>query len=221
MKVCTDSCLFGGWIANQIETKTILPKKILDIGAGTGLLSLMIAQKFRGMVDAVEIDENSFLESKENFIQSNWKERLRIFHADIRTWKNHEKYDLIVSNPPFFDNDLKSADANKNIAKHSDACSLKDLLDSIKTRLAPNGYFAVLLAFRRLSYFKTLAEENGFFLKEEFLIRQTPAKSYFRGILFFTSNPAVVISKELTIRNEHGDYTSDFVWLMKDYYLYL
>jgi tRNA1Val (adenine37-N6)-methyltransferase len=221
MKVCTDSCLFGGWIANQIENKTILPKKILDIGAGTGLLSLMIAQKFRGTIDAVEIDENSFLEGKENFIQSKWEERLRIFHADIRMWKSNVNYDLIVSNPPFFDNDLKSANANKNIAKHSDACSLKELLDSIKIHLAPDGYFAVLLAFRRLSYFKTLAEENGFFLNKELLIRQTPAKSYFRGILFFTSEPAIVISEELTIKNERGDYTSEFFGLMKDYYLYL
>lgn len=221
MKICTDSCLFGGWIAKQVEREIILPKKILDIGAGTGLLSLMIAQKFSGRIDAVEIDENSFLESKENFIQSKWKERLQVFHADIRAWQSDEKYDLIVSNPPFFDNDLKSANANQNIAKHSDACSLQELLDSIKIHLAPNGYFAVLLPFHRLGYFKTLAENDHFYVKEELLIRQTPVHNFFRGILFFTSKPGSVISEELTIKNERGDYTSGFFGLMKDYYLYL
>ena len=108
MKVCTDSCLFGAWIADKIEQKIIVPKNILDIGSGTGLLSLMIAQKTNAQIDGVEIDENSYQQSEDNFIESPWNKHLHAFHADIKNWNSGLKYDLIISNPPFYENDLKA-----------------------------------------------------------------------------------------------------------------
>ncbi|HET7116347.1 MAG TPA: methyltransferase, partial [Hanamia sp.] len=104
--------------------KIILPEIILDIGSGTGLLSLMIAQKSNGEIHAIEIDENSFSQSKENFIDSPWENKLQAFNADIKSWNSQSKYDFIISNPPFFENDLKSKTQSKNLAKHHDGLTL-------------------------------------------------------------------------------------------------
>ncbi len=219
MKVCTDSCLFGAYVAYKIEQKVIQPKRILDIGSGTGLLSLMIAQKSDAIIDAVEIDENSYQQTKENFVESPWNKQLQPFHADIKTFDASLIYDLIICNPPFFENDLKSLSKNKNVAKHHDALTLKELIESFKNNLESNGNFAVLLPFHRAEYFKRIATENDFYLKEELLIKQTPTHSYFRGILFFSTKPESLISKELIIKDEAGHYTNDFNFLLKDYYL--
>ena len=219
MKVCTDSCLFGAWIADKFERKTINPKIILDIGAGTGLLSLMIAQKSNAQIDAVEIDANSYQQTVENFLESLWSKRLQIYHADIKNWKSKIKYDLIISNPPFFENDLKANGQNKNLAKHNDGLTFAELLFAIKDNLAINGNFAILLPFHRIEYLKMLAVENGFYLQEELLVKQTPKHSYFRGMLFFGLKSTSNISNELTIKDETGNYTDGFNLLLKDYYL--
>lgn len=218
MKVCTDSCLFGGWIADKIETKKIQPKRILDIGSGTGLLTLMIAQKSDCEIDAVEIDKSSFLQTKENFAESPWCERLHAFHDDIKYRPSSNKYDLMISNPPFFENDLKSENKNTNLAKHHEGLTLIELLQSIKNNLTSDGNFAVLLPFHRTQYFKNIALDNNFYLIEEVLVKQTPAHSYFRAILFFGTKMELVISRELIIKNEES-YTPEFNFLLKDYYL--
>ena len=237
MKVCTDSCLFGAWVADKIEKKIIKPKNILDIGSGTGLLGLMIAQKSRSIIDAVEIDKNSFLQSKENFMSSPWNQQLQAFHADIKAWRGALKYDLIISNPPFFENDLRSVDRNRNLAKHHDGLTFSELLQSVKNNIRETGDFAVLIPFHRMDYFKTIAFENNFYLKEELLVKQTSKHSYFRVILFFGTKHKSVISNgahfksggsmkqldmqssnELIINNEEGNYTDAFHLLLKDYY---
>lgn len=219
MKVCTDSCLFGAWVADKIENKIIEPKAVLDIGSGTGLLSLMISQKSKSMIDAVEIDENSFLQTKENFLASQWNQQLYAFRADIKKWMVSLKYDLIISNPPFFENDLKSGNKNKNLAKHDDGLTLSELLQCVKKNLSEEGNLAILIPFHRLEYFKTLAFENDFYLKEELLIKQTSKHSYFRGILFFGTRQQSISSDELIIKDTKGNYTKKFNFLLKDYYL--
>ena len=219
MKVCTDSCLFGSWIANKIEEEIIAPKTILDIGSGTGLLSLMIAQKSIAQIDAIEIDEDSFQETFENFRESLWNKQLQVHHGDIKNWGSKLKYDLIISNPPFFENDLKANEQNKNVAKHDDALTFIQLLFAIKSNLATNGNFAVLLPFRRVEYFTNLAAENDLYLEEKILLKQTPKHPYFRGMLFFSSNTITTSSKEIIIKDETGNYTAEFEALLRDYYL--
>lgn len=219
MKVCTDSCLFGAWVANKIENKIISPKNILDIGSGTGLLSLIIAQKINAKIDAVEVDENSYLQTEENFARSPWNQQLQAFHADIKSWNNNLKYDLIIANPPFFENNLKAKSRGKNVAMHNEGLTLNELLQSIKNNLTDNGSFAILLPFHRVEYFKGLAVENGFYLEEELLVKQTPRHSIFRGLMFFGKKPAGLISNELIIKNNDGNYTEEFYFLLKDYYL--
>lgn len=221
MKVCTDSCLFGAWVADKMERKCINARNILDIGSGTGLLSLMIAQKFSGTIDAIEINESAYLQTKENFIKSPWNARLRSIYGDVKSWNNPVKYDFIVSNPPFFENDLISPDQNKNEAKHRTSLSLKALLESIKNNLIVHGNFALLLPYHRIQYFKDLAREKYVYLSEELMIKQTPNHSYFRGILLFGTKHTSTVSNELIIKDTHGNYTQSFQILLKDYYLNL
>lgn len=219
MKVCTDSCLFGAWLADKVEKKILSPEKILDIGSGTGLLSLILAQKSTAAIDAIEIDENSFLQTKENFNESKWSKQLQPFHADIKSWRASVKYDLIISNPPFFENDLRSGNQTKNVAKHDYGLTLEELLTSISKRLKEDAYFAVLLAFRRLDYFKRIAAENNFHLVDQLLVKQTPTHSCFRGMLLFGTRKETFSSTQLIIKNKEGDYTESFSELLKDYYL--
>ncbi|MEO8962415.1 MAG: methyltransferase [Ginsengibacter sp.] len=219
MKVCTDSCLFGAWVADKIEKKIIQPAKILDIGSGTGLLSLMMAQKFAGVIDAIEINENSFSQTMENFMQSPWGKRLKAFHEDTMVWNSSEKYDFIISNPPFFENNLLSPDQDRSQTKHSTTLTLEGLLESIKNLLKSHGNFALLLPLHRVQYVKTLAVVKEFYLQEELLIKQTPRHSYFRGILLFGTEPVSAIHDELIIKGNDGNYSVPFENLLKDYYL--
>lgn len=219
MKVCTDSCVFGAYVAQKIADKIINPKRILDIGSGTGLLSLMVAQKASASIDAVEIEENSFLQSNENFIASPWNQQLQVFHADIKKWENPKKYDLIISNPPFFENVLKPESKNKMIAKHSDSLTFRELVDSIRKNLSDEGKFALLLPFFRIECFKELAKENMFYLEEQLLLKQTNSHSPFRGILLFGKTKQSITTYERVIRNDEGGYSDQFNFLMKDYYL--
>lgn len=219
MKVCTDSCVFGAYIAGKIEDKAIDAKRILDIGSGTGLLSMMLAQKSTADIDAIEIEENAFLQTKENFMGSKWKERLNTFHCDIKTWQDFSKYDFIISNPPFFENDLKPENKNKMMAQHDHALDLKEVIAAIAKRLLPSGKFALLLPFARVEYIKNLAEKNRFYPEEILVLKHSDLHPPFRGILLFTQTKKPTTTKELVIRNENGAYTDAFNLLMKDYYL--
>jgi tRNA1Val (adenine37-N6)-methyltransferase len=218
MKVCTDACIFGSWIASL----NINAGSCLDIGTGTGLLSLMYAQKnVHTNVDAVEIEENAYGQAKGNFENSSWANRLKIFHKDVKNFISEKKYDVIISNPPFYENDLLSTEQNKNIAKHNAELSLIELISIVDDNLKPEGYFAVLLPFHRLAYFENLAKGNSFFINEKLLIKQTPKHNYFRVILLFKRTKLPFTTNELVIKNEEGNYTTEFKKLLKDYNLHL
>lgn len=220
MKVCTDACLFGSLLPASKDGEKI--NHVLDIGTGTGLLSLMYAQRnLHAVIDAVEIEENAYQQAKENFTQSEWNDRINIFHTDIKNFNSDKKYDLIITNPPFYENELLSNEKNKNIAKHDEGIKLVDLIRIIKKHLAPTGSFAMLLPYNRIKYFEGLAAENNFFLHEKILIRQTPSHNFFRGILFFGYTKPGIKTKELTIKDSDGNYTPEFAGLLKNYYLKL
>ena len=221
MKVCTDACVFGAYAATHLKNRHDPANHILDIGSGTGLLALMVAQKTIGTIDAVEIDEAAFAQAKENFNQSPWATRLHIFNADVTSFYNSKKYDCIICNPPFFEGDLKSADNKKNAAKHDTALTLEQLLAAIKNLLAPQGSFAVLLPWQRVDFFIKLATSAGYFLTEQVSLQHTEAHPYFRGILIFSHNQGVATIKSLAIKIAAGNYTDKFTALLKDYYLNL
>ncbi|MEP6682604.1 MAG: methyltransferase, partial [Parafilimonas sp.] len=184
MKVCTDACLFGAFAATRLP---LTVNRILDIGSGTGLLSLMLAQiLIDANIDAVEIDEAAAKQAKENFDASLWKERLNIYNESIQQFANSpirkSNYDVIISNPPFYESDLKSDDDKRNLALHSSDLRLEELISITYKLLNNNGSFFVLLPYHRTTYFLELSECK-FFVREKVLVKQTSKHNYFRSIL--------------------------------------
>ena len=221
MKVCTDACLFGAILAEKIYREQNKVSNLLDIGTGTGLLSLQVVQKNSISIDAVEIDRDSYEQAQQNFSNSPWSEKLRIYNTDILNFVADKKYDCIISNPPFYEGDLKSDNSKKNAAKHDSTLKLEQLLKVIEKHLSPTGYFAVLLPFQRVDYFITLAADFNYKVQEKWMIRPTDAHPFFRGILFFSLAKTEIITKEISIKDSTGNYTTKFVDLLKDYYLQL
>jgi len=219
MKVTTDGCLFGAWAAANIQANLFFIKRILDIGTGTGLLSIMLAQQSAAYIDAVEIDTAAAAQANDNFNSVLWRQSLKVYETPIQNYINRP-YDFIISNPPFFDNDLKSHDAKRNLALHSSALSLDVLLANITRLLAPNGQFAVLLPFHRIAFFEDLATANGYHLHKKTLVQQTPTHPYFRGMLQFGFAKKEAIVDSIVIK-ENNIYTPEFIDLLKDYYLQL
>lgn len=218
MKICTDACLFGAWIANKYQHKNI--QTVLDIGTGTGLLSLMFAQKKKVSIDAVEIDEQAALQAKENFSNASFGNAIHLHQCDIQNFKSNTRYDLIISNPPFFEQHLKSQNHGRNLALHSEQLSLATLISCIQHLLAKDGQFALLLPYYRLQEAITVANSAGFFLQEQVLVKQTEQHDYFRAILLFGTTEINSIQSAITIKNNNV-YSSEFTMLLKDYYLYL
>lgn len=221
MKVCTDACLFGAVVADKISRGYTRVANLLDIGAGTGLLSLQVAQKTAAAIEAVEMEAAAFHQATKNFIDSPWRERLEISHKNVLDFFSEKKYDCIISNPPFFEGDLKSENSDNNSAKHDTALTLKQLLRVIEQHLSPQGFFGVLLPYHRVDYFITMAAASNYCLQEQLLVKHTESHPFFRGILFFTQVPNQAVARELSIKDSAGDYTREFKDLLKDYYLHI
>jgi tRNA1Val (adenine37-N6)-methyltransferase len=219
MKVCTDACILGAWFADKAPAYAL----VLDIGSGTGLLMLMLAQKHKGEIRGIEIDLDAFHQLKENIGQSPWRQLLKVYPGDVRSFSFPEKFDFIISNPPFFENDLPASTAAANLARHSKELTLSELLEVIDANLSYNGTFGVLLPYHRTAWFEEQASARyGFTLKEKLLVRQTPRHDYFRSILHFSRlGDKFTPTAELTIQDSQGAYTEDFTELMNDYYLHL
>ncbi|PVD52182.1 methyltransferase [Terrimonas sp.] len=218
MKVCTDACILGAWFAEKIPDKSL----VLDIGAGSGLLTLMLAQKNNGHFHGIEIDLPSFGQLQQNIANSNRHNHILAFNGDACTYSFPTKYNFIITNPPFFEGDLKSPDAQKNLAMHSTALTLEKLTDVIDENLTPDGSFGILIPYHRTEAYISIARAKGFYLSEKLLVKQTPAHNYFRSILHFTRKKTdAVQTHELTIKDNNNTYTEAFTTLLKDYYLYL
>ena len=219
MKVTTDACLFGAFIS-QWPGKS----KILDIGTGTGLLALMMAWQSESFIDAIEIDKDAFEQAAENIAASPWSDRIKVIHTDARKFIAESKYDIIVSNPPFYEKELKGNDVKKNLAHHNEGLLFPELLEVIKKNLAPDGTFFLLLPFKRNDEIKQLLTANDFVIRKIVFVRQSVNHNYFRLMLAVTFNneePAETIVDEIAIKDEDDNYTPAFIFLLKDYYLHL
>lgn len=220
MKVCTDSCLFGAWTATKANQQETPVKRALDIGAGTGLLSLMFAQKNKTSIDAVEINYDASQQAIQNITSSNWKDSIVVKNTSLQLFNPAQDYDFIFSNPPFFENDLKSTDEFKNSAKHDISLSLDYLVHFIAEHIVFNGKAAVLLPFHRTSAFEQMVIENGMFVNEKIMVKQSVKHDYFRSMLLFSKfKLAESVTKEISIRDDKNEYTQAFKELLKDYYL--
>lgn len=220
MKVCTDACLFGAWTASEVRGTRYEVRTVLDIGTGTGLLSLMMAQQLDASIDAIELDKNAADQSLANFKESKWNDKLHLIQGDIRKLKIDRTYDLIISNPPFFENDLKSPDQQRNLALHSDQLKLDELLDSVNNLLNIDGQFAVLLPYHRKGSFLQLAKDKGFFPKTIVNVKQNLKHDHFRVMILLSRFEKEVEESEISIRDDQN-YSMQFIELLKDYYLKL
>ena len=217
MKVCTDSCLFGAWLHVEENVTTIL-----DIGCGTGLLSLMLAQKTAAKIDAVEIDASAYLQAKQNIESSIFSNNISIFNEDILQFSAHEKYDFIVCNPPFYENEKVSETHGEKLAKHSLKLTLENLIQKIKKLLHTNGKFAILLPYFRAIEFENKCNTNQLYIERKLLLKQTPTHTYFRVCYMVGLQKTKEIQLDtLTIKDENNEYTSSFISLLKPYYLNL
>ncbi len=215
MKVCTDSCLLGAWTAERINGAAT----VLDIGAGTGLLSLMLAQKSKARIECIETDHDAALQALENIAGSPWRGRVHLTEADVRTFEFKRRYDFVISNPPFYESDLHSPQEQKNKARHETSLSLEELIRALHSCLDPLGSFSILLPFHRSDYFENLALNNGFFLRERWIIRQTPKHDPFRSICLFSyEKQNTVIGQDMYIKDQSGKYSTEFKLLMNDFY---
>jgi tRNA1Val (adenine37-N6)-methyltransferase len=222
MKVTTDSCVFGAWVAGDMAREERKITTALDIGSGTGLLSLMIAQKNEVDIHAVEIDKEASLQSQENMAASPWKDRIQVVNEDVRLFRSVNKFECIVSNPPFYENELTSERKTKNIAHHSEELTLPELLKAIKMNLEEGGLFYLMFPFKRRRELEQLLRENDLYTENVVLLSQSLKHAPFRVIVKgynVKSQPGESIS--ISVWDEEQQYTNAFVDLLKDYYLYL
>lgn len=221
LKVSTDSCLFGAWIAREIRNTKYDVRKALDVGAGTGLLMLMLAQQSVVFIDGIEIDEPSYLDAKRNIEASAWSNRLKVLLDDAKQMELGMKYDLIISNPPFYEGDLKSDAGNRNVAMHDTGLKLNELIQVVDKNLHEDGLFAVLLPYHRTDFFVTDAADKNLYLLKRVDVKQTINHSFFRTMLLLGRKISKTETSSVTIKNDSNEYTDAFVELLKEYYLYL
>lgn len=225
MKVTTDACLFGAWVAKEEKEEKLKEKKVLDIGAGTGLLSLMFMQKNPAAnVHSIEIDKDACEQAIENVHASSWKERIKVFEGDVKNSPFISPYDIIISNPPFYENELTSPDAKKNMAHHHESLLLDDLAPIIRQNLKPTGTFYLLLPYKRKTSIAEIFIHSGLDIIKLALVRQSTAHDYFRVLLkgrIGQGDAVETVLEEISIANKEKEYTPEFISLLKDYYLHL
>ncbi len=238
MKVTTDGCLFGAWVAELVRSEKPevgsqklevkdqnSSENLLDIGTGTGLLSLMLAQTTDNLlIDAVEIDKDAVEQAKENIASSPWHNRINTIHINAKEFSGRHQYDLILSNPPFYENELKSGNSKKNKAHHDDGLLFNDLLTIIKRNLKPGGTFYLLLPYKRKDEIETFFTKNELAISHKTFVKQSTQHNYFRILLsgkHKTDKDVNFTTDEIAIRNENQQYTPAFIQLLKDYYLHL
>lgn len=213
MKIGTDGVLLGAW-ANAEN-----PKKILDIGTGTGLILLMLAQRFsESKLIGVEIDENAFEEAKLNVSESIFKERCSVIHSSLQEFNSEEKFDLIVSNPPFFELTYHEI-SPRNTARQQSHLTFEQLLVHVEKLLSDLGNFCVIIPYESENYFIDLAENLNLFPQKIIYIKGNENATIKRSLMLFSRDKSEIKIDELVIEISRNVYTQDYISLTKDFYL--
>jgi len=215
MKVGTDGVLLGAWV-NIADVHSVL-----DIGTGSGVIALMIAQRCKALVHAVEIDITSANQAKSNFETSPWASRLSI---DANSFQDFSKncsstFDLIVSNPPYFHKSLKPATADRILARHADQLSNYDLLDGVKKALSPEGRFCAIFPYIEGNIFIAEAANFGLFCNRKLYIQSKSDNPIIRILTEFSFGKKRLVEDTISIHTLEGEYTDEYKRLTADFYL--
>ncbi len=213
-KVGTDGVLLGA--CAEISDA----KRILDIGTGTGLIAIMIAQRCPAEVIAIEPDYESYIQCLENVSLCNWKERIIVENVSLQAYSGQKCFDLIISNPPYFTDSIRNPDPRKSASRHNDSLSNAELLAGASKLIADGGKFQVIMPYVQGNVFITEAIEYGFFCNSILKIKPLPTAEVRRLIMTFSRQRIKTADKFLTI--EHGkrhEFTEEYINLTKDFYL--
>jgi len=216
LKVGTDAVLLGVWAGSG------KPENILDAGTGCGVLSLMLAQRFQNSrIKAIDIHEGSVLDALENFRASPWRDRLSVQLQSVQQFANedHAKFDLIISNPPFFNSSLLPPDAKKKIAKHSGELSYSDLAEASRLLLTPEGKLALILPYENREVFSEIAQNSGLYCIREMIICPVEGKKPNRYMSEWGFSMQACKTEELNIRGRDHHYTEEYKLLTRGFYL--
>lgn len=215
MKVGTDGVLLGAWV--NIENA----QSILDVGSGTGLISLMLAQRSNATIDAVEIDESSHLQATENVKKSPWSNRVHLVNKSFQSFafEVDAKYDLIVSNPPYFVNSLKPPGLGRSYARHAEQLPHAELLEGIIKAIKPSGRFCGIFPYVEGNVFVVSAATKGLFCIRKLNITSKPKGVVKRILVEFSFNRQLIDETTLSIYTNDGGYTDEYKELTKDFYL--
>lgn len=217
MKIGTDGVLLGAWTA--IENN---PYSILDIGAGTGVIALMLAQRSSAeLIDALEIEPDAYEQCVENFEKSPWNDRLFCYHASLAEFAKEidDTYDCIISNPPFYDNSFISPEENRNTARFTASLSFEELLKATNKLLSPSGNFSVIIPYKNEEEFCQLATAQHLFVNRITHVQGNEKSPIKRSLLSFSRQKAAVNKTHLIIEKERHIYTETYKKLVQDFYL--
>jgi len=217
MKVGTDGVLLGSW--TDVENAS----RILDVGTGTGLIAFMLAQRSTALIDGVEIEKNACLQARKNASGSPWHKRINLYHDSIQHFSEarSSRYDVIVSNPPYFKNSLKPPVRSKAMAKHDAGLNYATLLSCSAKLIMPGGRLSVIIPAVDQKQFTGLVDFHRLQSSRLTWVRPAPGKPYSRCLIEFSAGSGITyIENELIIRNEDlKSYTADYIKLTKDFYL--
>ncbi|SDM42587.1 tRNA1(Val) (adenine(37)-N6)-methyltransferase [Kriegella aquimaris] len=217
MKVGTDGVLLGAWASLEKN-----PESILDIGAGTGVIALMMAQRSPSQtIDAIELDDHAYEQCTENFESSPWGDRMFCYHAGLDEFVDEweDTYDLIVSNPPFYSEDVSSGDKSRDQARQNQSLPFDELLEGVSRLLSPKGIFSTIIPFKEEEAFLNLAAQLNLFPRRITRVKGNPTSETKRSLLEFVFNATETKIKALTIEIRRHEYTQEYVDLTKDFYL--
>ena len=216
MKVGTDAVLIGAW------TSIVDSKRILDIGTGTGIIALMLAQRTSVAIDAIDVDEAACIQAKENVTASPWPQKIKIHHQSLQNFSRQSthKYDLIVSNPPYFVASSKSPEEARTLARHAEMLPYNELLEGVLKLLDSSGKFCVVFPSKEGELFRDLAQEKKLFLTKLTRVHTRTDKSEKRLLMQFELKRKTFSENHITIEqdNDHN-YTEEYQQLTKEYYL--
>ena len=220
MKVGTDGVLLGAWCSLENY-----PKKILDIGTGTGIISLMLAQRSSAItIDGVEIDTSAYMQTVDNFENSDWSDRLYCYNASFQkfaddTHNEKETYDLIVSNPPFYTEDYITKNSSRNKARFTTSLTFKQLIAGVSKILSKSGFFSTIIPFKEESTFISLAEQHRLYLNKICRVKGNKNSDIKRSLLTFSFYKKEINETNLTIENSRNKYTKEYIKLTSSFYL--